>query len=117
MTRSIYRVTILSAALTLSAAGAFAAGMLAAPNGMTLYTFDKDSGGMSACYDDCAKNWPPFLGKTDEKMPEGWALLKRTDGTMQWTYDGKPVYFFKGDAAKGDATGDGKGGVWHVINE
>jgi predicted lipoprotein with Yx(FWY)xxD motif len=36
---------------------------------------------------------------------------------MQWTYDGKPVYFFKGDAAKGDVTGDGKGGVWHVINE
>ena len=50
-------------------------------------------------------------------MPEGWALLKRTDGAMQWTYDGKPTYFFAGDAKKGDAAGDGKGGVWHIIKE
>jgi predicted lipoprotein with Yx(FWY)xxD motif len=28
--------------------------------GMTLYTFDKDSGGKSACNGPCATNWPPL---------------------------------------------------------
>ena len=89
---------------------------LTAQNGMTLYVFDKDNGVRSVCYDDCAVNWPPYVGTADEKMPDNWELVQRTDGTMQWTYDGKPVYFYKGDTAKGEAKGDGKGGVWHAIN-
>jgi predicted lipoprotein with Yx(FWY)xxD motif len=36
---------------------------------------------------------------------------------MQWAYDGKPVYMFQGDKAKGDMAGDGMGGAWHVIKE
>ena len=50
-------------------------------------------------------------------MGEGWTLVARTDGTMQWAYDGKPTYFYVGDAAAGDITGDGVGGVWHMIAE
>jgi predicted lipoprotein with Yx(FWY)xxD motif len=92
------------------------AGVLTAQNGMTLYVFDKDKGDRSVCYDDCAVNWPPYVGTADEKLPAKWKLVERTDGTTQWTYNGKPVYFFKGDTAEGDAKGDGKGGVWHVIN-
>ena len=91
--------------------------VLTAQNGMTLYVFDKDKGDQSVCYDDCAVNWPPYVGTAADKMPDDWKLVQRTDGTMQWTYDGKPVYFYKEDTAKGDAKGDGKGGVWHVINE
>ena len=92
--------------------------MLTAKNGMTLYIFDKDKGGVSSCYDQCATNWPPYLGKEGDAMEKDWALAKRTDGTMQWTYDGKPVYFFKDDKKAGDAKGDGKGnGRWHVVNE
>jgi predicted lipoprotein with Yx(FWY)xxD motif len=98
-------------------ASAQAASMLTAKNGMTLYTFDKDSGGQSACYDDCAKKWPPYMAKKGAAMGEGWTAIKRRDGQEQWAYDGKPVYFFADDKKKGDATGDGKGGVWHVINE
>jgi predicted lipoprotein with Yx(FWY)xxD motif len=94
----------------------YGAQALTAQNGMTLYVFDKDKGDRSVCYDDCAGNWPPYVGTADEKMPDNWKLVQRTDGTMQWTYDGKPVYFYKGDTAKGDAKGDGKGGVWHAIN-
>jgi predicted lipoprotein with Yx(FWY)xxD motif len=116
MTIPMTRSAVVFAALMLSAVGAQAA-MLAAQNGMTLYIFDKDKGDQSVCYDDCAVNWPPYVGTADEKMPDDWKLVQRTDGTMQWTYDGKPVYFYKDDKAKGDATGDGKGGVWHVINE
>jgi predicted lipoprotein with Yx(FWY)xxD motif len=116
MTFAMTRTALVLSAFVLSAAGAQAA-PLAAQNGMTLYIFDKDKGDQSVCYDDCAVNWPPYVGTAADKMPDDWKLVQRTDGTMQWTYDGKPVYFFKGDAAKGDAKGDGKGGIWHVINE
>src|SRR5689334_10839024 len=111
-------IVISSFAVSLLApAAGHAASMLTAQNGMTLYTFDKDSGGASACYQDCAKKWPPYAAKTGEKMGEGWSVVKRKDGSSQWAYDGKPVYFYADDKQKGDATGDGKGGVWHVVKE
>lgn len=110
-------IALSAAFILVSGLAAQAAGMLADAKGMTLYVFDKDAGGVSACYDDCAVKWPPYLGKADEKMTEGWTLVDRTDGTKQWAYDGKPVYYFAGDAAKGDAKGDGMGDVWHVIKE
>ena len=99
------------------AGSAAMAGMIADPKGMTLYTFDKDAGGVSACYDDCAVKWPPYLGKASDKLTEGWTLVDRKDGTKQWAYDGKPMYFFLEDKAKGDMKGDGMGGMWHVIKE
>jgi predicted lipoprotein with Yx(FWY)xxD motif len=91
--------------------------VLTAQNGMTLYVFDKDKDGRSACYDKCAENGPPYIGTADDKLPAKWKLVKRTDGTTQWSYNGKPVYFFKEDLAAGDANGDGKGGVWHIVNK
>jgi predicted lipoprotein with Yx(FWY)xxD motif len=103
--------------LLLSAMTVQAAELLAAQNGMTLYTFDNDKDGVSACYDACAVAWPPYLGKEGDAMMTDWTMVKRTDGAMQWAYDGKPLYFFKDDAAKGDMKGDGLKGVWHVINE
>ncbi len=38
--------------------------------GMTLYVFDKDSVGKSACNGPCAGNWPP-LAATAASMPMG----------------------------------------------
>lgn len=84
---------------------------------MTLYSFDKDSAGKSACYDACAANWPPYLGKAGETRGEGWTLVERSDGSLQWAHDGKPAYYFAGDKQAGDQSGDGKGGVWHVLTE
>lgn len=83
--------------------------------GMTLYIFDNDKGGASACYDDCAVKWPPHLAQAGEMAPKGWSQVARKDGAMQWAYDGKPLYYFKGDHAKGDHMGDGLGGVWHML--
>lgn len=100
---------------SLPMAPAIAAGMLTAANGMTLYTFDADMGGKPSCYGGCATNWPPYLGKAGETMGKAWTLVPRTDGAEQWAYDGKPVYFFKGDKKKGDAAGNGMGGKWHVV--
>ena len=45
-------------------------GVLTDSNGMTLYTFDKDMNGKSACNGGCAKNWPP-LAASNEAMASG----------------------------------------------
>ena len=82
--------------------------------GMTLYTFDKDSNGTSACYNQCATNWPPLIAPADAKAEGDFGLAKRNDGKMQWTYYGKPLYLWANDKAPGDMSGDGVGGVWHV---
>ena len=117
MTDNLKRAAGAIAGLLLAATAAQAAGMLEAKDGMTLYIFDKDKGGVSACYDDCAVNWPPYMAKKGEEMMKDWTMVERKDGTLQWAYDGKPVYFFKGDKKKGDMAGDGKGGVWHIVAE
>ena len=117
MVKSIARVTGLVLGGLLLATTALAAGMLTGAKGMTLYTFDKDTGGAPSCYDACAANWPPYLGKKGETMKEGYTLVPRKDGTMQWAYDGKPLYYFAGDRKKGDKTGDGRNDVWHAMME
>jgi len=67
--------------------------------GMTLYTFAKDLAGVTSCYDQCAVNWPPlFLGEGQELTAgEGisgeLASIERTDGGMQVTYNGLPLYY------------------------
>jgi predicted lipoprotein with Yx(FWY)xxD motif len=116
MTTTMTRTALVLSTFMFSAVGAQAA-ILTAQNGMTLYTFDKDTEGVSTCYDECAKEWPPYLGKEGDAVMEGWTLVERTDGTMQLAYKGKPLYFYEDDKAQGDAKGDGEGGVWHVINE
>lgn len=89
-----------------------------AKSGMTLYTFKKDTAGTSTCYDACAGNWPPFLAKESDESKETGDLtvIDRTDGTYQWAMKGMPLYFFSGDAAKGDANGDGMKGVWDAVH-
>ena len=82
--------------------------------GMTLYTFDKDAGGKSACNGPCATNWPPLLAEGDAMAMGEWTMITRDDGAKQWAYDGKPLYTWAKDAKPGDITGDGFNGVWHV---
>ncbi|OBZ93942.1 lipoprotein [Pararhizobium polonicum] len=86
--------------------------VIAAENGMTLYTFKKDKMGLSTCYDDCAKKWPPYLGTASAKAEGDYTLVDRKDGKKQWALKGMPLYFWVKDTKKGDATGDGVGKVW-----
>ncbi|SDV09200.1 COG4315 family predicted lipoprotein [Pseudomonas mucidolens] len=90
-------------------------GMLVDHNEMTLYTFDKDAEGKSVCKDQCATNWPPLKAESTDTPTGKWTVITRDDQTSQWAYDGKPVYTYKDDKQAGDKTGDGKGGVWHII--
>lgn len=82
--------------------------------GMTLYTFDRDTAGKSACTGQCATNWPPFKAGANAMAMGEWTLVKREDGATQWAYKGKPLYTWAKDAKPGDATGDGVNNVWHI---
>jgi predicted lipoprotein with Yx(FWY)xxD motif len=85
-------------------------------NGMTLYTFDKDTAGSgkSACHGDCAASWPPLLAADAAKDTGDFTLAVRNDGRRQWAFKGKPLYLWSGDTKAGDTKGDGVGGVWHT---
>ena len=89
-------------------------GVLTGSNGMTLYTFDKDAAGKSACNGACATNWPP-LYVAEGAAPSGeYSIVVRDDGKKQWALKGKPLYFWIKDQKPGDRTGDGVNNVWHV---
>ena len=92
-------------------------GTLTNAAGMTLYTFDKDSGGKSACNGPCAGNWPPFTAGADAKVSGDWSVITRDDGRKQWAYKGKPTYLWSKDQKPGDMMGDGFNGVWHVVKD
>ncbi len=82
---------------------------------MTLYTFDKDAGGKSACNGPCATNWPPLMAAADAKPAANYTIVTRDDGGKQWAYKGKPLYTWTADKAPGDETGEGKmDGAWHI---
>ena len=91
--------------------------LLADPKGMTLYTFDKDEPGKSNCTGECAEYWPPLMASAADKAVGDLTIIKRADGTMQWADGGKPLYTFANDKKAGDATGDNKNNVWHVVKE
>jgi predicted lipoprotein with Yx(FWY)xxD motif len=83
--------------------------------GMTLYTFDKDAGGKSACNGPCAENWPPLAAADDAKPTADMTIVVRDDGKKMWAYKGKPLYTFKKDMAAGETNGDGfLNGAWHM---
>lgn len=82
---------------------------------MSVYTYDPDTTGVSNCNGGCARAWPPVLhtGATAPQAP--FSTVTRKDGTLQLAYKGHPLYNYSGDANPGDITGDGLGGVWHLV--
>ncbi|MGY2908568.1 COG4315 family predicted lipoprotein [Bradyrhizobium sp. URHC0002] len=83
--------------------------------GMSLYTFDKDSDGKSACNGPCAANWPALKADAGDAAGDNYTIVTRDDGSKQWAYKGKPLYTFVKDQKAGDITGDGfLNGAWHL---
>ncbi|WP_420234840.1 hypothetical protein ACN079_11685 [Pseudomonas sp. ABY48] len=116
-----FKALLMAAALTLPGLAMAADppmekdGMFIDSKGMTLYTFAKDSAGKSMCNDKCAANWPPLMAEAGDKSKGDWTVIKRDDGSMQWAYQGKPLYTFVKDTKAGDKTGDGlMDGAWKV---
>jgi predicted lipoprotein with Yx(FWY)xxD motif len=93
-------------------------------HGRTLYLFQKDSGGTSACYGACAVNWPPLRASGKPTLGSGAdrslvGTTARSDGKPQVTYNGHPLYLFSGDAKAGDTNGEGVrtfGGTWYAVS-
>ncbi len=90
--------------------------VLADKKGMTLYIFDKDVPGKSNCKGKCATAWPPVMSAAGAKATGMLSIITRGDGSKQWAWDKMPLYGWFKDKKPGDATGDGSGGVWHVVH-
>jgi predicted lipoprotein with Yx(FWY)xxD motif len=108
-----------AAAGSLKTAKIGGATVLANAKGFTLYSFAPDTSTMSKCNGACAQNWPPVKGPATASGVRGtFATIKRSDGSVQATFDGHPLYTFVGDTAPGQAKGNGlnaAGGLWHEI--
>ena len=91
--------------------------------GRTLYLFEKDQRGRSACDGACAAYWPPVVSSAKPRAAKGvraslLGVNKRTDGSRQVTYGRHPLYTFTGDTRAGQTTGQGLtefDGAWYVV--
>lgn len=88
--------------------------VLTGANGMTLYIHAGDTATTSSCTGACASTWPPLFvtGGAQAALGSGVsgtvASFSRSDGMgTQVTYNGKPLYYWTGDKAAGDTTGQG----------
>ena len=93
--------------------------VLTTAGGFTLYSFAPDTPTTSNCNGTCAQNWPPVTGPATAAGVTGtFGTIKRSDGAVQATFDGHPLYAFAGDTAPGQNKGNGlnaAGGLWHEI--
>src|SRR5579864_6816452 len=69
--------------------------------GYVLYAFTHDPRGRSTCKGACAKAWPPYLvrGRVAAGAGANGKLVgttTRADGSKQFTYAGRPLYFYRG---------------------
>lgn len=100
--------------------GSFVAGK----GGLSLYVFGKDTATTSACYttNDCQTTWPPLTVISAADVTAGSGVtgaigtITRTDGTLQATLGGHPLYYYAGDKAAGDTTGQGLFNLWYVAS-
>jgi len=88
--------------------------------GRTLYWFAPDTATRSACYGTCAAYWPPVRGAATAGPGVTGRLgtITRSDGSVQTTYDGHPLYTYVGDTGKGQANGNRlnlNGGLWYEV--
>jgi predicted lipoprotein with Yx(FWY)xxD motif len=90
----------------------------------TLYLFERDKTTKSTCYGKCATFWPPLLTTAKAKAGAGvkaslLGTTRRTDGKLQVTYHGHPLYYFVKDTKAGQTAGqnlDFFGGEWYVLS-
>jgi predicted lipoprotein with Yx(FWY)xxD motif len=108
-----------AAASTVKTATITGVTVLTNSKGFTLYSFAPDTATTSKCDGACAQNWPPVQGPVTAAGVTGkFGTIKRSDGSIQATFDGHPLYTFAGDTSPGQAKGNGlnaAGGLWHEI--
>jgi predicted lipoprotein with Yx(FWY)xxD motif len=90
--------------------------------GFALYTFTRDPRGQSTCSGACAKYWPPYIVISRPTAGAGakaslLGTIRRSDGELQATYAGRPLYYYKDDRKPGQILCQGVslfGGQWLV---
>jgi predicted lipoprotein with Yx(FWY)xxD motif len=105
---------------TLKTATIGGATVLTNSKGFTLYSFAPDTPTTSKCNGSCITYWPPVKGPATAGpgVTGKLATIKRSDGSVQATYNGHPLYTYVADTAPGQAKGNGlnlSGGVWHEV--
>ena len=87
--------------------------------GMTLYSFTKDSKNNSACSGACAQLWPPLTVSGSPTAGSGVTgtigTFSRSDGSSQVTCNGVPLYTYAADKSAGQVNGQGKLGLWFAV--
>jgi predicted lipoprotein with Yx(FWY)xxD motif len=91
--------------------------------GFVLYAFTKDPRGRSACTGACAKAWPPYAVKGAVRAGPGvkaslLGTIRRSTGSRQVTYAGRPLYYYVGDQKPGQIRCQNVsefGGLWLVV--
>ncbi|MCH8550922.1 MAG: hypothetical protein LAT62_03230 [Natronospirillum sp.] len=83
---------------------------------MTLYTYSRDRPESSACTGECAVQFPPHVAEARHRQfpPEGFSVITRPDGRLQWAYESRPLYRYSGDREPGELTGHGRDDRWWV---
>lgn len=79
-----------------------------------LYTFDLDEPAHSRCDDECAVRWRPLRVSGSDEPVGDWAQITRGDGSLQWTYKGRPVYSFAQDPEHVTIK-SGESGTWRRL--
>ncbi len=95
--------------------------ILVGADGLTVYGFTNDTEAVSTCYGTCAEAWPPVIVDEDWSVAPGldsgiFATTTRDDGSLQLVAGKWPLYYFAGDAAAGDTSGQNSGEVWFVVD-
>jgi predicted lipoprotein with Yx(FWY)xxD motif len=117
-TTTVAPSTTASSGITVKTASSAFGTILVDDQGFTLYHYDKDTGTTVACVAACAAVWPPLTAPRGGPVGAGvtgLGTVTRPDGTQQVTYNGKTLYRYSKDTNPGDTTGQGVGGVWHVV--
>jgi predicted lipoprotein with Yx(FWY)xxD motif len=87
--------------------------ILIGANGMALYTKAGDSATTSNRSGSRLTAWPPLAVSPGQQAVAGpgvngtFGTLARPDGTLQATYNGRPLYYCQADKVSGDVTGNG----------
>jgi predicted lipoprotein with Yx(FWY)xxD motif len=143
MKRRLWAAGVLGALLTLTACGSSSSSTSSAPGGSasnqiktasvsggtvlvnskgkTIYWFAIDTPTTSKCTGSCTSFWPPVPGPVTAAAGTNlmhFGTITRSDGTVQATYEGHPLYTFTGDTGAGQINGNGKnlsGGLWWAM--
>jgi predicted lipoprotein with Yx(FWY)xxD motif len=113
--------TVINDALSLGVTGRRGREYLFGYNGMPVYIYSKDRGAQSTCYGDCAVRWPPYIvGAQDDLGPKAGVegkvdTTRRSDGNLQLTYNGRPLYFYAADKDDEAPAGHRVNGLWHLV--